>query len=741
MTRQTIFTFGILITLSWSTTWAEAAPLSKSTHVYRTVDGVDVAADVYRPDGNERRPVVVWIHGGALIVGSRTSVPANLLDYCSRQRFILVSLDYRLAPEVKLPAIIDDLQTAFAWLHEHGPRKLGADMRRVVVVGGSAGGFLTFMAGAVVQPRPTALVAYWGYGDLDAPWGSAKSTHHGEPLERNAVEGQVGGRVLTNTDGPSQGKDRGLYYRYLRQQGLWVSEVTGLDPQRQADELAKLSPVHNVTPDYPPTLMIHGTADTDVPYSSSQAMAEQFTKYKVRHELITIAGAEHGLRDGDKTQVAAAHERALKFIGEALADRPGESGQFYQVSYPPSTVEGQLPYGVTYTLWLPENVQRVRGVIVHQHGCGAGACQGGATAAYDLHWQSLARKWDCVLLGPSYHQKDGQNCRLWCDPRNGSRTTFLRALDEFALQSERPEIATAPWCLWGHSGGGFWASLMQTSDPERIVALWFRSGTAFSTWEKGEIAKPDIPAAAYAIPAVCNPGAKEKDDKRFNNAWTGGLAMFQAYRAQGAPIAFAPDPRTAHECGDSRYLAIPFFDACLALRLPDVNGADTKLKPVQVEQGWLAGLDGTGAAPADQYSGKASEAVWLPNERVAQQWAEYIKTGATSDTTPPPAPSNVRATTVDQGIEITWTATADFESGIQAFVIQRDGVQLGQVPEAPKGRFGRPLFQSMSYHDTPEKPLPAMIFIDRSPPADKRASYRVTTINGVGLRSAATTAP
>ena len=130
------------------------------------------------------------------------------------------------------------------------------------------------------------------------------------------------------------------------------------------------------------------------------------------------------------------------------------SGRYLEVSYPPSTEPGELQLGVTYTIWIPDGVQHLRGVIVHQHGCGSGACKGGATAAYDLHWQALARKWDCALLGPSYQQEDSQNCGLWCDPRNGSDKAFLHALAEFAAKSGHPELDTAPWCLWGHSGGG-----------------------------------------------------------------------------------------------------------------------------------------------------------------------------------------------------------------------------------------------------------------------------------------------
>jgi poly(3-hydroxybutyrate) depolymerase len=422
-------------------------------------------------------------------------------------------------------------------------------------------------------------------------------------------------------------------------------------------------------------------------------------------------------------------------LGLVLTGTTGAAGRHFEVSYPPSEKPGELSLGVTYTLWLPDGVARLRGVIVHQHGCGSGACKAGATAAYDLHWQALARKWDCALLGPSYRQEDNQNCRLWCDPRNGSGRTFLAALHDLAQKSQHPDLERVPWCLWGHSGGGFWASLMEVQHPERVVACWLRSGTAFAAWEKGEVPKPEIPEAAYRVPVMCNPGAKENGDKRFNGAWTGTLAMFKAYRAKGAPIGFAPDPRTSHECGDSRYLAIPFFDACLALRLPAPGDADQCLKPVDGKSAWLAELLGDRPLPASAYTGNAGEAVWLPNERVVKAWAEYVKTGAVSDDTPPPTPVDVKVAATDQGISITWDAEADLESGLRGFVIQRDGNDLAQVPEKSVGRFGRPLFQTMSYHDTPEKPLPELRFLDRAARPGERHEYRVTAVNSVGLKS------
>ncbi len=342
----------------------------------------------------------------------------------------------------------------------------------------------------------------------------------------------------------------------------------------------------------------------------------------------------------------------------------------------------------------------------------------------------------CLAGPPSYQQEEKQNCRLWCDPRNGSATTFLRAIGELAAKSGHVELAKVPWCLWGHSGGGFWASLIETMYPDRIVAIWLRSGTAYATWEKGEIPKPEIPAAAYAIPVMCNPGAKENGDKRFKGAWNGTLAMFKAYRGRGAPIGFAPNPRTSHQCGDCRYLAIPFFDACLAIRLPDKGSSDQRLKPVDLRSAWLATPLTDRAEPRASYVGEAKEAVWLPNQHVAQAWMEYVKSGEVSDAMPPHPAFNVRATRrPDQTIEVTWEAEADFESGIQAFIIQRDSKDLAQIPEKPVGKFGRPLFQAMSYGDTPERPLPEMRFVDHPPPVEAKHAYRVIVVNGVGLKS------
>lgn len=418
-----------------------------------------------------------------------------------------------------------------------------------------------------------------------------------------------------------------------------------------------------------------------------------------------------------------------------LAPTAHGDGTIEEVRYPPSEKPGELVYGVTYRVWIPDGVTQLRGVIVHQHGCGAGACHGGMTAADDLHWQGLARKWDCALLGPFYEQKDGEDCQMWCNPNNGSRARFLQALDDLAKKTGHSELAQVPWCLWGHSGGGTWTSWMMLSDPDRVVAAWLRSGTAFPFREKGSDKTVEIPDSVYKIPSMCNPGAKERNS-RPQGAWGGTLSMFKAYRAHGAPIGFAPDPRTGHECGDSRYLAIPFFDACLAQRLPPKGVDSPKVLPLVSASSWLAPLLGEEARPESKYEDDPGKAVWLPDEHVAKAWVEYVRTGAVGDSTPPPPPFDVKVSKAPGGgVEITWDAHADLESGLRQFVIRRDGQEIARLPEKPIGRFGRPLFQTMSYHDSPEAPVPSMRAVDKSDGAGGESSYQVISINSVGQKS------
>jgi hypothetical protein len=413
---------------------------------------------------------------------------------------------------------------------------------------------------------------------------------------------------------------------------------------------------------------------------------------------------------------------------------PPADPPYYRVRYEASTTPGELIYPVNYTIWIPPGVNTLRGVVVHQHGCGEGSCKSGLTGAYDLHWQALAKKHDCALLAPSYEQPQAADCQMWCDPRNGSSAAFQKCLVDLGAKSGHPELARVPWALWGHSGGGHWAGGMVLVHPERVAAAWLRSGVPLLEPDPARptIKAHTVPDAALQVPLMCNPGTKEGvtvKEGRFAGVWPANEAFFNALRSHGGLVGVAVDPLTAHECGNQRYLAIPWLDACLSARLPSVVGEPLRAMPT--DHVWLAVVAGTEAAAAASYAGAPLKAAWLPSASIAQAWMQYVKDTAVADVTPPPAPTDVRV----RGNELRWQAEADLESGLASFIVERDGRFLANVPEQGKNPFGRPLFQNLQYSDTPTQPLVPMEFVDTTAEPGKSHIYRVIAVNTAGLKS------
>lgn len=407
---------------------------------------------------------------------------------------------------------------------------------------------------------------------------------------------------------------------------------------------------------------------------------------------------------------------------------------YLRIRYEASTKQGELPYAVNYTIWIPKDVKSLRGVIVHQHGCGEGSCKSGLTGAYDLHWQALARKHDCALLSPSYEQPEKADCQMWCDPRNGSDAAFQKCLVDLGTKSGHPELAKVPWALWGHSGGGHWAGGMVLLHPERVAAAWLRSGVPLlkADPQRTGIKAHTLPEAALKVPMMCNLGTKEgvtvKND-RFSGVWPANEAFFNEVRSKGGLVGVAVDPLTSHECGNQRYFAIPWLDACLSARLPKVSSDPLVAMPA--DKVWLASPTGAEAVEAAKFKDEPLKAAWLPNEAIAKAWMQYVKDTAVTDTTPPPAPTNVQL----KGNELTWDAEADLESGLASFIIERDGKVLANVPEQGKNPFGRPVFQNLQYSDTPAQPLIPMRYTDTKAEAGKKHTYRVIAVNTAGLKS------
>ena len=278
---------------------------------------------------------------------------------------------------------------------------------------------------------------------------------------------------------------------------------------------------------------------------------------------------------------------------------------------------------------------------------------------------------------------------MWCDPRNGSGKAFQQGLKDLGQKSGHPELSKVPWALWGHSGGGHWAGGMTLLYPDRVAAAWLRSGVPLleQNPDRPTIKPHDLPEKALRVPIMCNPGTKEGvtlKTGRFARVWPANEKFILKIRAKAGCSGFAVDPLTAHECGNSRYMAIPWLDACLKARLPAKAGAPSS--PCRrTKLGWLLCSE---RRPCRLRSFRETKESRVASECQDGQAMDAVRRGyQVVDKTPPPAPTHLKI----KDNALTWKARADFESGLSHFIIERDGEKIGTVPEKPGNRFGRPL--------------------------------------------------
>jgi acetyl esterase/lipase len=289
----------------------------------KVVGGCSIQADVYRPPDDVVRPVILWLHGGALISGSRNQIHPVQRELYLEAGYAVVAVDYRLAPETRLPEIVEDVRDALDWVRGDGASSLGIDPHRLAVIGHSAGGYLALTAGCLARPSPQALVAFYGYGDIIGEWYRRPDPFYcQQPLvPEDEAYAAVGTRPLSWVSGEDSAR-RSRFYLFCRQHGLWPREVVGHDPESEPQAFEPYCPLRNVTRSYPPTLLLHGDRDTDVPYEQSAMMAAELARVGVTHEFVTIRGGGHGFDRGmqDPT-VAHAFDRVLAFLRGALVEK------------------------------------------------------------------------------------------------------------------------------------------------------------------------------------------------------------------------------------------------------------------------------------------------------------------------------------------------------------------------------------------------------------------------------------
>jgi acetyl esterase/lipase len=295
--------------------------ISKKTFSYKAVDKIQIKADLYRTADNATpKPVIIWIHGGALIFGSRNDLPEEQKKFYLKAGYSLVSIDYRLAPSTKLPEIVNDVADAIQWVHKYGADSLGIDPEKIFVVGHSGGAYLALTSGYSSKIKPRAIISFYGYGDLLAKWYNAPSAFYlSQPaVSRTRAEKLMYDSVITS----ASFQDRFDLYLYSRQKGIWPELVSGHNPKKEAEWFKVYCPIENIDVGYPPVLLIHGDKDTDVPFDQSVILNDKLESKAIRHKFIKMKNYGHvfDLFEGglSNPEVNKVFEQMAVFIEDSL---------------------------------------------------------------------------------------------------------------------------------------------------------------------------------------------------------------------------------------------------------------------------------------------------------------------------------------------------------------------------------------------------------------------------------------
>jgi acetyl esterase len=222
----------------------------------------EIPVRIYTPEGRAPFPVLAYFHGGGFVIGSLDSHDGVCRELCQESGCLVVSVDYRLAPEHPFPAAPEDCYAATCWLAEHGAQ-IGADPTRIAVGGDSAGGNLAAVVALMARERggPSLRHQLLVYPVTDHSFET--------PSYRDNAEGYM----LT------QDMMRWFWGHYL------TDAAQGRDPLAsplRAKSLAGL----------PPATVI--TAEFDPLRDEGEAFAERLMAAGVRTQLTRYDGVFHG---------------------------------------------------------------------------------------------------------------------------------------------------------------------------------------------------------------------------------------------------------------------------------------------------------------------------------------------------------------------------------------------------------------------------------------------------------------
>ena len=249
---------------------------------YHVASNQENKLDLYVPrDATGPTPVLMYIHGGGWVGGTKESSVLRILPYLE-MGWAVANVEYRLGAVARAPAAVEDGLCALRWVIRNA-EQYNLDASRIVTTGNSAGGHLALTTGMI--PASAGL-------DRECP-GS-------EELSVAAIINWYGiTEVGDLLDGPN-----------IRSYAVkWMGSL-----ENRFEIAERVSPMTYVRAGLPPTLTIHGDADPTVPYQQALTLHEKLDEVGVPNELHTVPGGRHG--GFNREQTLAIFETIQRFLSQ-----------------------------------------------------------------------------------------------------------------------------------------------------------------------------------------------------------------------------------------------------------------------------------------------------------------------------------------------------------------------------------------------------------------------------------------
>jgi acetyl esterase len=300
---------GVILLLLLTDATVFAAVKSEDGIVYGEAAGEKLTMDYYPPAGPAPHPIAIIIHGGGYVGGtSKNGSEAYCAQFLAPAGYAVFSINYRLAPKYPYPAMVEDVERAIRYIR-HNAKTWNADPKRIALVGGSAGGYLSNMVGVLQAP------------------GIAGSK---DPVDRTSARVQA----VVTLFGPSdfRGSEPGAGLKALL--GPLIAQ------KGQDAALAEASPVMHITNAAPPFLLIHGDRDQSVALVQSTHLQAALKANGVRCDLIIIPNGPHATGSWHKVPGVPDWEKQMtEWLNTALGHH-GPVGEGIRQRIPPPATTG-----------------------------------------------------------------------------------------------------------------------------------------------------------------------------------------------------------------------------------------------------------------------------------------------------------------------------------------------------------------------------------------------------------------